>query len=242
MLLKKKISTGFIAVSAVIGFMLAVQFKTVQEPEERDTRDLWELKADLLTEQKQQEALLEEINTLENQLARYQTERSASKEKALKRTLEELKAEAGLTDVTGKGLILTIKPLPDELLMEQTVEQISPALLQRLLNELNKYDANHVSVNEERIVNTTVIRDVNGSTKIDGVSLNSYPIEIKVIAADTDKLRDRLKASQILDELFMENLSLNITEPNSSITIPAYRNAIQAEHMSPVIQGKEEND
>lgn len=239
--MKKRISTGFIVVSSVIGFMLAVQFKTVQEPKERDTRDMWELKAALLEEQKQQEALLEEINVLEGQLARYQSERSSGKESALKSTLEELKAEAGLTDVSGNGLILTITPLPAELIMGQSVKQISPELLQRLINELNKYDAKHVSVNEERIVNTTVIRDVNGITKIDGVSLNRYPLEIKVIAANADKLRDRIKASQILDELFMENLSLDISEPDSSITIPAYRNAIQVDHMSPVIQSKEED-
>ncbi len=221
--------------------MLAIQFQTVQEPEVRDTRDTWELKADLLAEQKQQEDLLEEINTLEGQFVRYQTERSSSKETALRDTLEELKKEAGLTDVIGQGLVLTINPLPDDLLLNKPVEQISPALLKRLINELNKYDAEQISVNEERVINSTVIRDVNGITKIDGVSLNKFPIEIKVIAADNDKLGDRLKASQVLEELFMENLFLEISKPESSITIPAYRNAIQVDNMSPVIQGKEEN-
>ena len=239
--MKNKIYSGFFAVSIIIGFMLAIQFQTVQEPEVRDTRDTWELKADLLAEQKQQEDLLEEINTLEGQFARYQTERSSSKEKALRDTLEELKKEAGLTDVIGQGLVLTINPLPDDLLLNKPVEQISPALLKRLINELNKYDAEQISVNGERVINSTVIRDVNGFTKIDGVSLNTFPIEIKVIAADNDKLGDRLKASQVLEELFMENLFLEISKPESSITIPAYRNAIQVDNMSPVIQGKEEN-
>ena len=239
--MKNKIYSGFFAVSIIIGFMLAIQFQTVQEPEVRDTRDTWELKADLLAEQKQQEDLLEEINTLEGQFVRYQTERSSSKETALRDTLEELKKEAGLTDVIGQGLVLTINPLPDDLLLNKPVEQISPALLKRLINELNKYDAEQISVNEERVINSTVIRDVNGITKIDGVSLNKFPIEIKVIAADNDKLGDRLKASQVLEELFMENLFLEISKPESSITIPAYRNAIQVDNMSPVIQGKEEN-
>lgn len=225
--------------SVIIGFMLAIQFQAVQEPEVRDTRDMWELKADLLAEQKHQKELLEEINTLEGQLARYQTERSSSKERALKDTLQELKEEAGLTDVDGKGLILTINPLPDDLMLNQSVEQISPELLKRFINELNKYDAEEISVNKERIINTTVIRDVNGITKMDGVVINTFPIEIKVIAADTDKLRDRLKASQVLEELFMENLFLDISEPDSSITIPAYRNAIKVDHMSPVMKGKE---
>ena len=122
--MKNKINSGFFAVSVIIGFMLAIQFQAVQEPEVRDTRDTWELKADLLTEQKQQEELLEEIKSLEDQLARYQTERSSSKERALKDTLEKLKEEAGLTDVTGQGLVLTINPLPDDLLLNKPVEQI----------------------------------------------------------------------------------------------------------------------
>lgn len=218
--------------------MLAVQFRAVKEPTVRDTRDTWELKADLLKQQQQQEQLLKEINTLEGQLSRYQTERASSKERALKDTLEELKEEAGLTEVTGAGLELTISALPEELVMDLGVQQISPDMLKRLINELNRYDAEQISVNEERVVNTTVIREINGITKIDGVSLNFFPIQIKVIAADPEKLRDRLKVSQVNEEFFMESLFLSISEPESSITIPAYRNAIQVNNMQPVTQGK----
>ena len=44
--MKRNRNIGFLAVSAALGFMLAVQYKTVAEPEQRDTRDIWELKAD----------------------------------------------------------------------------------------------------------------------------------------------------------------------------------------------------
>ena len=51
---------------------------------------------------------------------------------------------------------------------------VSPELLKRLLNELNMYDAKYVSIDGQRIINTTVIRDINNETKIDGHTLQEF--------------------------------------------------------------------
>lgn len=230
--------TGFMLVSIIIGFMLAVQFKNVREPEIRDTRDTWQLKSDLLYEQKLQAKLMKDITKLEQQLSRYETERQTSKEQVLKETLEELKKEAGLSEIKGPGVILTIEPIAEGLLINGDNDQITPELLKRLLNEVNMYDAKHISVNGLRIINTTVIRDINGTTKLDGVSINTFPIKINIIAEDAEKLRDRLKVSQSIEEFFIENLSLEISQPLPNITVPAYQNELRIQYMEPVIQGK----
>ncbi len=229
---------GFFLVSITIGFMLAVQLQLVKEPENRDTRDTWELKTDLLTEQKLQAQLTKEITTLEQQLARYQSELQGGKEQALIHTLDELKKEAGLTEVTGQGIVLTIQPLPSEMMEPEGIQQISPELLKRLINELNMFDAEQISINEQRIINSTVIREINGTTKIDGVSLNVFPIEVKVIATDAEKMRDRLKVSQSVEEFFIENLSLEISNIKPSVTIPPYKNEISVQNMDPVTPEK----
>ena len=73
---------------------------------------------------------------------------------------------------------------------------------------------------------------------MDGVSLDAFPIEIKIIVTNAEKMRDRLKASQSMEEFFLEDLSLSISDTLSTVTIPAYRNQISVEYMQTVIQGK----
>ena len=229
--MKRNRNIGFLAVSAALGFMLAVQYKTVAEPEQRDTRDIWELKADIREEQKLHGQLLQESNKADQQLAKYESDRQVSKEKLLEETLGELKADAGFTDKTGQGVILSIEPLPEELLSEETAGPIPATLLKRLINELNTYEATDVSINGNRVINTTVIREVNGATKIDGTELSSFPIEVKVLSDNPERLKDKLKVSQAIEEFFIENYSLSVSEVQSSIRLPAYSSQIRIEHM-----------
>ena len=98
---KHKKNISFIVISAVVGFMIAIQFQTVKKPVERDTRDIWQLREALLKEKELQSSLLTEIRSIEEKLLAYDSERKQSKEQALRDTLEELKVEAGLTEVTG---------------------------------------------------------------------------------------------------------------------------------------------
>ncbi len=84
--------------------MIAIQFQTVKKPIERDTRDIWQLREALLKEKELQSNLLTEIRSNEEKLAAYESKRKQSKEQALRDTLQELKTEAGLTDITGPGI------------------------------------------------------------------------------------------------------------------------------------------
>jgi uncharacterized protein YlxW (UPF0749 family) len=232
---KKWISFTFITV--IVGFMLALQFNTVKEPVVRDTRDTWQLREDLQKEKEMQLNLLREIRSQEGILAQYESEREHSKELALRETLEELKKEAGLSEIEGYGIIITIEPIYEELIMGSKVTTVPPDLLKRLLNELNRYDALHVSVGGQRVINTTVIRDINGETKINGFSLNDFPIEIKVAAENmqaAEKLYNRMQVSQSTEEFFIENLRMKVEKPDGAITIPAYQDSIRIRDLEPV--------
>ncbi|WP_429651395.1 DUF881 domain-containing protein [Aeribacillus pallidus] len=217
--------------------MLAIQFQTVQHPDVRDTRDIWELREALLKEKELQSNLIKEIRSQEEKMAKYESERKQSKEQALRETLEELKAEAGLTDITGPGVILTIEPLHEELLFGYEVPQVSPVLLQRLVNELNKYEAEHISIADQRVINSTVIRDINGETKVNGQSIDQMPLEIKVVTKDfpsAEKLYNLVKVSRVVEEFFIDNLQVHVSEPLTSITVPAYNQTLRIRYLEPV--------
>jgi uncharacterized protein YlxW (UPF0749 family) len=229
---KKQVQFTFITV--VIGFMVAVMFQTTKQPVVRDTRDMWQLRADLKREQQLQATILREIRTYEEQLRNYEVEQNNSKKEALQQTLVKLKREAGLTEIKGPGLVLTVEPLFDQSLIGQEVKGVSPELLKRLINELNSYEAQNVAVANQRIITTSVIRDINGRTKVNDYWLTQLPFKIAVIAKDAEKLYNRMQVSNAPDEFAVENLKLTISQPLDEVTVPAYNDAVRVKNISPV--------
>lgn len=238
---KPKRNISFTLIATIVGFMIAIQFQTIKKPVERDTRDIWQLRDALLKEKELQSNLLTEIRSNEEKLSAYESKRKQSKEQALRDTLKELKTEAGLTEVTGPGIILKIEPIYEEITLGDPVTKvISPELLKRLLNELNMYEAKYVSIDGRRIINTTVIRDINSETKIDGHTINSLPIEVKVAVDDmktAQKLYNRMQVSKATEEFFIEGLKLTVSSPNAALTVPAYDNPIRIRYMDAVKEG-----
>lgn len=200
--------------------MLAVQLRSTKDPVVRDTRDIWELRQDLKRELQLQQQLLLEIRRSDDQLAAYEQARSTDQEAALRKTLAELKEEAGQTDVQGSGLILTIEPFYPESYVGPVVRTVSPELLKRLVNELNAYGAKEIAIANARLTNTTAIRDVNGVTKVGNVNISSFPLEVKIIADDVSALHHHLSVSPLFDDFVIENLQLTVSESVSTVVIP----------------------
>ena len=224
-------------ITLIAGFMIAVQFQTIKEPVVRDTRDTWELREDLIHEKKLELQLIDEIRSINGKIEEYEDESTKSKEAVLNETLAELKQEAGLTEVTGNGIVLKIEPVSSEILLGEDPGAVTSELLQRLVNELNLHGAEEIAINDNRYVNTTVIREINNVLKMDGNPLNRLPIEIKVIAKDAntaEKLFNYMKVSKSADEFFLSNLLLNVEMPNEPIKIPAYSNPINIHYLKPV--------
>lgn len=232
---------SFSVIAAIVGLMVAIQFQTVSEPEVRDTRDTWQLREDLMKEKEIQSKLLLEIRSNEEKIAKYETERQQSKEEILRETLDELKTEAGLTDINGPGIKLSIAPAFNMISDGSQVPAVSPELLRRLLNELNMYGALHVSIDGERVINTTVIRDINGVTKINGHALNRFPIDVNVIAEDynsAEKLYNRMKVSNVAEDFFIDNLEVKVNKPEQNVMVQAYQDSIRIRDMEPVKKDK----
>ena len=230
----------FTIITTIIGFMVAIQFQTTKQPIVRDTRDIWELREDLKKEQELQRQLLEEIQIYEQKLENYRQQQAESKEQLLRETVDELKREAGLTEERGEGVIVTIEPMYGENYEGPVIYTVSPYLLQKLVNELNMYGAKEIAIGDQRLINTIVIRDVNGITKVGDYEIKSFPVEIKVITDDVERLYNRLKGSSILDYFIIENLRLEVSEPMNTVVLPAYNDLLRIRFMQPVEAEKEE--
>ncbi|WP_051529947.1 DUF881 domain-containing protein [Anoxybacillus tepidamans] len=219
--------------------MLAVQLQTKRHPVVRDTRDIWELRKDLKQEQELEQQLLLEIRHNDEKIQNYKQSRSVNQRAALEETVNELKREAGLTEISGPGLLLTIEPFYPDNYVGPVVNTVSPELLKRFINELNMYGAKEIAIANERITNTTAIRDVNGVTKIGNTKVSSLPIQVKVIADNVTTFHNRLKASTIFDDFVIENLQITVSEPMTTVVIPKYDGNWHIRYMKAVQAEKE---
>ncbi|WP_404432850.1 DUF881 domain-containing protein [Sutcliffiella horikoshii] len=236
---KRKFS--FTIITIIVGLMIAIQFQTVQQPIIRDTRDTWQLRSDLNREQEIQSQIIQEIRKYDKILQDYSKERDESKEAIVRETLEELKVEAGLTEMKGPGIKMTVKPLFDEDVLGNIQENISADLLRRFVNELNSYGVEEISIANQRIVSNTIIREINGRTKVNNAWIPNANFEIIVITSDPTKLYNRLQVSRAMDEFAIGNLLLEVSTPINEVTVPAYDEQIRVKHMEPVKTGKEGN-
>ena len=211
-------------ISFIIGLMLAVQYNTVQNPEKQETIDVWEIRQDLSDEQKRHSLLLTEIRQAQDTIRKYEDEELDNPEAILTQTVDQLKEIAGVKAVTGTGLVLTISPSLEAVEYGYEIKEISPSLLIRLVNDIYRYKGQYVEIGGQRLIYSSAIRDINGKTTVGSVPLGKTEIEIKVITAteeEASKLYNHLLASTFMDEFFIDNMMLQVGQPQEAITIKA---------------------
>lgn len=220
--------------SSIVGLMIAVQYNTVKEPTERDTRDNWELRKELSEEKKRHSKLLSEI-LLSNEVAdEYENTETKDKGEILQNTVEQLNREAGLSEVSGPGIEITIRPAVELVQAGFPIKSIAPELLYRLVNEINRFEGQFIEIDGQRIVHTTAIRDINGTTTVNGIPISETYVVIKVITESYEKaelLNNYLNISSFKDAFYMDNLNLVIGNPEEHITISEYHGTLTNEYL-----------
>ena len=223
--MKKIISFRFSLILFIIGLMTAIQYNTLNEPNSRDTRDVWEVRQELSREKQLHSELLSEIGQLSGTLSKYEDAADQSPEQALVETVGDLRKVAGLTETAGPGIEVSIEPSPEAVALGQNIEGIAPDLLIRFVNEINRFNGLYVSIDGNRIVNTTAIRDINGRTTVNTVPIQTPPFKIKIVAnsmEDTETLYNHLLSSPLRDDFYIDDLIVEVSEPSAELAIEAY--------------------
>ncbi|MCP8616599.1 DUF881 domain-containing protein [Salirhabdus salicampi] len=220
------------SIGLIAGFMLAILIQTKQNPEIRDTRDLWEIRSELRKQQMVQNELYGEITEAEQIIRSYQSESNATKLQTLQESVELLKEKAGMTEVEGEGLVITIEPIFKGTEMGPVYTDIQPSLLTRFINELYTYGATDIAVENERVIQISPIRQVNDYTYVNGRRISSPPIQIKVLAEDPERLLNYMEISPLLDYFAVENL--NISFEFSIVNLPEFHVPMDLHWLQPV--------
>ncbi len=213
----------------VIGFMIAIQYQTTQAgPVERDTRDVWEIREALDRKQTQQQDLLEKIADADRTIEKYQEQSQQEQIETLKSSINKLERNLGLTQQTGSGIVIEVGPIFVETDEVQSYPSISPELLTRLINDLNKFGASEIAIGNERVTNLSPVRGVNGYTYINNRPLPPLPVTIYALSSNPEKLSDYMEVSQSKEYFAIENLELKVSI-KTNITLPEYEDPLHLE-------------
>lgn len=191
----------------ILSFAITMQVKSIiknSSAEKSGITRVEEAKEELVKKDLQLEDLKNRLLAATNDLDNYrkEAEQNTDGAKAMASELERYKILAGLTNVEGKGITVTLSDSSAETEAGKSVASyiIHDSDLRTIVNELRSADAEAISINGERLIASSEIRCVGPTIIING---NKYvpPFNIKAIG-DPDMLEAALKLKGgIIDQL-----------------------------------------
>lgn len=205
-------------VCIILGVMLAWQYRSIVNNNKKESYQnvrLENVKDELIAQKEHNEDLRKRNEELQKQIKEYENSQGNLNqlEKNLETELERVRLIAGLTDVQGPGLVITLKYVGDESVRENAIL--------RFINELKAAEAQAISIENERIVAMSEIKKAGDYIVVNGKQMLS-PFTIKAIA-DPEKLENSLTMLYgIVEELEVYQMKVTI-EKSDNITIPKVR-------------------
>lgn len=230
---KKKIAIILGIMCCVLTLAIVVQYKTVKDANQvAGTTKNSELKTEVLKWKEEYEKAYSELTKAEDRLE-IKRELASNNDKTssdLQKQLKTLNSLIGTIDVKGKGIVITIAD--NKNVTSQTVgalDNISNYLIHdsdllTLVNELKNAGAEAISINDERIINTTSITCDGNVILVNGNKISS-PFTIKVIGSQEAILGAIQRPGGFLEELDSYGLVTSVEKQNK-VTIYKYNGII----------------
>lgn len=227
--------TGKIAIMAIcviVGIMLSVQYRTSESygTNLRTSRvdDLTAANSALL---KDNQALSEEVVELREKLANVSSESQLNQD--LQAELRKSNLAAGLTAVTGPGIIVTLNDNPQALQPgeDPNAYLVHDSDILSIVNEIKASGAEAISVNNQRIVAMSEIRCA-GTTILVNWNKIGPPFVIKAIGNQQLLESGLTIKGGKLEELKTFGLQTQLAR-SDNIEIPAYTGALKFQFSTP---------
>ncbi len=174
-----------------IGLILSMQILTTSGSDQGGLVPLAKLKdyeQELKQVREEKEDALAELGVLQERLENIEKEEAADDTliKGLVADIDKYKLAAGVTDVQGPGVVITIKNPEsyDEYAGSTDIITYNYELLLSLVNKLKEAGAEAIAINEHRIVQTTEISLASNHINING-NATAAPYYIKAIGNPT---------------------------------------------------------
>ncbi len=220
-------------VGLVMGIILTMQFRVTQEitKSSPSLERTMALSQELEENRKDREKLKLQVYELRDRLDQAVTVPELGK---LKEELDRVRGLAGMTDINGPGVKVTLNDSPNvpQPGQDPNIFVLHDEDLLILLNELKAAGANAIAINEHRIISTTEVRCIGPTILINKNQRISPPFIISALG-NPDTLANSLKMkSGVLDLLQVYGIQADVKKMNE-VTIPAYSGTLAFNHAKP---------
>lgn len=214
----------------LIGLFVTVQWKSQPSRATDPVFSYLTLRQNKEDLQKKQNLLKQQISDLQKQISEIQNTlketQFSSKEQV--EYLEKLKTQAGLSDISGRGIVITLDDAKTYPASSNSIAHASD--MRDLTNVLWRAGAKAISINNERIINFTSIDSVINTVMINNRKMTA-PFIIAVVG-EPKILREKVETSKDLDNLKVrikeEGLKFEIKEIEN-LNIAAYNGSLNLE-------------
>lgn len=195
---RMSLSSGTVIVFVVLGLLISLQLKNINANNLQSffvRQDLTELQDQVKTLLRENADLSDQNQKLSDLITSMGAELSGDN-KSLQTIMDEkLKAEifAGLTDVSGTGIQVVMDP--------GTEVSVKASRLLLLVNELRSSGALAISINDDRIVAMTEIRDTGTANPKIVINGNSYPAVSQFVIRAIYRQDDINRGLQLINSL-----------------------------------------
>ena len=149
----------------------------------------------------------------------------------MEKQLHRINVLLGLTDVTGNGIVITVKDssIDSSKLIDANSAVVHDGDLIEIINILKNAGAEAIEINDQRIVNTTAITCDGTVVRINGNKIGS-PFIIKAIGSP-EGLKGALEMpNNYVDQMVKDGVEIDIKKSNS-LNIKKYDGTFDNEYM-----------
>lgn len=219
-------------VCVLIGFMVAVQFRTAQDAKgSLSQQRIEEISDRLLQTEHERDELSEELHKM--QTAAASTDNQQDK--------DLLRYRAALVPLEGEGVIVRMddSTKPAKAGENPNLYVIHDDDLLRVVNELRAAGAEAIAINGQRLTGTSEIRCAGPTLSVNNVR-SSAPFEIRAIG-DKKSLENALRMrGGVAETLDVWGIQLDIKASND-VYIPPYRGSIRQSYARETAEREEES-
>lgn len=214
---KHQYSVALTGTCVLLGVIIGVQYNTVKKQGlSMENQRLSEMTLALHQMQGERDALQEQNKALEKALEEYQEGIGIASDEELDR----LRNFAGLTAVTGSGVVVTMNDSSTNMGGDRNAYLVHAEDLLSVVNELNGAGAEAVSINGQRMVGKSAITCAGSIVMVNGVRV-AAPFEIKAVG-DPEIMQSALKfPGGVVDSLSPWGIEITM-RAEAAVTVPAY--------------------
>ncbi len=205
------------AIALIFTMVLFIQFKTVKETDITaiETMREAELRTELASWKAKYDEIAIKLQDTEDKISNYRNdiENNEKNSELLEQELIETEKYLGYTELKGEGIIVKLD--------DTDYKQVESSDILSLVNELRLAGAEAISINEERVVSTTEIVNVDTRFIIVNGKRIVAPYEIKAIG-DKKYLESAISIKGgYVDEIKAKEITINYTIEDN-VVIPKF--------------------